>query len=281
MLKSLDFSVIFVNYNSSADLKKAAVSFIKVHQQKTTYELIFVDNCSREDQADALRAIVEDLQKIIPVKAYFLSRNRGFGAANNYAAARARGEKLLFINPDTQIVQPLLLRLKRDLGKTNTGIVAPRLLLPDQTPQADAYGSFPTLESIWRAKWQHNRTEQDIKSDSSQGGLVSVDWVSGACLAMTRTHWQKIGGFDTHFFMYFEDVDLCRRAHEQGWVNYVDTQLKIIHFGGARRAVSRWRRRHYFTSQDQFFRFWRPRELFWLRLSRLPYQWYCYFTDPQ
>jgi len=281
MLKSLDFSIIIVNYNSTQALQQAAASLAQVHQQKYTYEFIFVDNNSRKDEVSLLRQASDQLQQIIPVRTFFLSKNLGFGGANNYGAARARGDKLLFLNPDTFTSQAILGRLGRDLERAHTGLVAPRLVASDGQPQADAAGSFPTLATTLRRHSNHSVPMPSNAAASAKNGLLPVDWVSGACFAVTRAHWQEIGGFDERFFMYFEDVDLSRRAIECGLQNYIDTSIQIVHYGADRSAVTKGRRQLYFAGQDQYFQIWRPREARALRLLRFPYQVYCSFKDPK
>ena len=277
MLKTLDFSIIFVNYNSADDLAEAINSLLKAHDQKIPYEILIVDNNSTKSDSDKLKKLTATYRKIIPINTFYLRQNLGFGGANNYAAARARGQYLLFLNPDTLCPGAILGQLRRDLARSHVGIVAPRLILRSGTPQEYATGNFPTLATIWRSR---TRAQKKTSLPEKNSRLVTRDWLSGAALAIGRDHFQKVNGFDDRFFMYFEDVDLCQRVQQLGLQNYLDTSIEIIHIGGERQTVSRGRRQHYFAAQDQYFRRWRPREYTAYRLIIWPYKIYRYWTDP-
>ena len=277
MLKTLDFSIIFVNYNSTDDLTGAINSLLKVHDQKIPYEILIVDNNSTKSDSDKLKKMTATYRKIIPINTFYLHQNLGFGGANNYAAARARGKYLLFLNPDTLCPRPILGQLWRDLERQHIGIVAPQLILRSGAPQEYAAGDFPTLANLWRS---HTRWQKNAIPAEKNGKLMTRDWLSGAALAISRDHFQKVNGFDERFFMYFEDVDLCQRVQQSGLKNYLDKSIQIIHLGGERQTVSRGRRQRYFTAQDQYFRRWRPQEYSTYRLLVWPYKVFRYWTDP-
>jgi len=78
-----------------------------------------------------------------------------------------------------------------------------------------------------------------LRSDSEEPG--TVDWVSGAFLAVRRSAWEEVGGFDERFFMFMEDVDLCWRLHASGWDVRYEPAARVMHLEGASRAAAPYR----------------------------------------
>ena len=206
----------------------------------------------------------------------FRSENLGFARANNLAATHSRADYLVFLNPDTICTQNLLDAGLSALSQAGVGLVAPRLLLPDGRTQAYAYGPFPTLATIYQDKIL--RQSSSILASSLSPPVV--DWLSGACLMISRANFARLGGFTADYFMYFEDVDLCHKAVQAGLRNYLLTTVSLTHVGGEKKALSHQRRLDYFRSQARYFQRWRPREYWPLLILRVPYQLYCYLHDP-
>ncbi len=270
------FSLIYVNFNSSAELLLSLKSFIKVHSAgEINFEIIIVDNCSSIIEQKKLQRFSSSLAaKSISLKLIYSPVNLGFGGANNLAAKHSRGEYLLFLNPDTYCQKELLSSLLPFLVQKNTGFVAPQLILPDQKLQPFAYGKFPTLKNTLLNKLNFFSSVA-AKTVSS----VQVDWLSAACFAVSKKKFLHLGGFSSTFFMYFEDVDLCRKAAGAKYQQFLLPQLQVIHFGGARTRLTHARRHAYFVAQKQYFRQWLPLQLPFLLFLRLPYQFFCYLKD--
>jgi len=171
--------------------------------------------------------------------------NRGYGAAANAGAAATSGSAILICNADL-VVQPgtraaLLGALTRD---PRLGAVGPRIDRPDGTryPSARAFPSLVdaaghgfvglvTTDNPWSRRY--------LRAGADEAG--PVDWVSGACLAVRRRAWDAVGGFDEAFFMFLEDVDLCRRLHAAGWVVAYEPDGRVVHLEGASRATAPYR----------------------------------------
>ncbi len=98
-----------------------------------------------------------------------------------------------------------------------------------------------------------------------------VDWVSGCALFIRQDLFSRLGGFDEDFFLYFEDVDLCHRAKNLGYEIIVTEKMRLTHLGGRSLKQSAARKRHYYRSQDIYFKKCRPKlEGFFLKLLRFP-----------
>jgi GT2 family glycosyltransferase len=157
-------------------------------------------------------------------------RNRGFARAVNEGCRLSRGEWFLLLNPDVTLPDGFLdgaLSLAEELRpEGRAGVVGFRLGNPDGTRQLSA-GPFPTLAgtlaglALPRARRKylavHGRRRQ------------RVPWVTGCCLLLRRACLQDLGGLDERFFLYYEDVDLCRRARARGWSVWYEPGLRVTH----------------------------------------------------
>jgi GT2 family glycosyltransferase len=169
-----------------------------------------------------------------------LAGNPGFAAAANLGAARGRAPWILFLNPDcfpsAGDVEELLARARALPGAAAVG---PHLIGPDGVA-ARAGG----VDLAGLARW--------LERLGPRRGLTEVDWVAGTCLLVRREAWAQVGGFDESYFLYCEDVDLCRRLRRRGWRVAVAGSVGVAHLGGAsfpdeatRRAAYRRARRLY------------------------------------
>jgi GT2 family glycosyltransferase len=222
----LRVSVVVVNYHSWGDTAQL------VRQLRTasclrrgSAEVVVIDNHSPvEREAHRLR-------RLAGVSLRRLGRNRGFAQAVNEAWRLSQGDWLLLLNPDVTLspgfldsVLAQVDRLQRE--RPEVGIVGFHLFNPDGSRQLSA-GPFPTLlGTLARLLLPRSRRKyQDISADQS----CSVDWVTGCCLLVRRTCLEQLHGFDPDFFLYYEDVDLCRRAREAGWTVAFEPGLSVIH----------------------------------------------------
>lgn len=245
-----DISFIFVNYRSAELLRQSLASVYRAAcQQGSPAEYIVVNNDSDE------RAIVDSLATH-PASPRIIHQaiNEGFGRANNVGARIAAGEVLFFINPDTEMVRggfPALLAAFRTRPQAIYGMA-----LSQATGKREAWsaGAFPSLfrvvlSYVSPALLSHPWRARDIER---------TDWVSGAALAIRREFFHLLGGFDESFFLYFEDVDLARRATVAGgWVG-VYPFIEFRHVGGQSHKTFREKKRAYYAGQRQYFSKWRP-----------------------
>jgi GT2 family glycosyltransferase len=187
-------------------------------------EIIIVDNASPASP------YMPRLRRTPGVSLVRWRENRGFAVAVNEAASRARGSYLLLLNPDMTAGPDFLDRVlhQADLlfrSHPEAGIVGYRLQHSDGSPQLST-GAFPTLgQSLTRLL-----LPRTIRKYRFPGvGLQPVDWVTGCCLLARRDCWEDLHGLDPSFFLYYEDVDLCRRAKRRGWSVWHDPAVHLIH----------------------------------------------------
>jgi len=158
-------------------------------------------------------------------------RNRGFARAVNEGCRLARGDWVLLLNPDVTLAPGFLTQAlrtaERRLGEDSAlGVVGFRLLNPDGTRQPST-GPFPTLAgSMARLLLPRWLRKYNLLSPEEAG---PVDWATGCCLLVRRACWERLGGFDRDFFLYYEDVDFCRRAGAAGWTVAFEPSVSVVH----------------------------------------------------
>jgi len=253
----MDLSIIIVSFNTKDFLRKCLFSISQ--QLFDLSKVIIVDNRSVDGTPVMIR-------KDFPSARLIVSKNNaGFAAACNQGAKIARGEILFFLNPDTLIKENIFSKLFESFKQNSkVGVVAPKVILPDGSPQPWAYGKEEGLWQLIKNKFYQSPNQ-----------LTGLDWVSGAALAIRRNIFEKIGGFDENFFMYFEDRDLCQRVKQLGYKIIVLSQAKVIHFGGRSSSSNRTQKEMYYQSQNYYWRKYHGLALTLLmRLIRWPYKFY-------
>jgi GT2 family glycosyltransferase len=181
-------------------------------------EILVIDNHSEDDSIGTLRARFGHHPQVRLLES---NRNRGYGGGNNYAARFARGEYLLIINPDNELEPTGLERMVETMERDRSiGILAPKLVFHDGRVRESAR-AFPTLfdvlikrtflQHLFRARLRHY-----LQADAPDVPLRETDWVVGACLFLRHDLFRELHGFDERFFLFFEDMDLCRRVKAMG-----------------------------------------------------------------
>ncbi|MEM2093629.1 MAG: glycosyltransferase family 2 protein [Candidatus Bathyarchaeia archaeon] len=239
-MDSIELSIIIVNWHS-ADYVMACVSSIYEQTNSVDYEIIVVDNGSFD-------GCKERLAKEYPDVIFVESKtNLGFGGANNLGASLACGTVLLFLNPDTVILDRAIERLYECLlSLPNVGVVGCRLLNADGSLQTSCVQPMPTvLNQVLDVAFLHRMFPAvslwtNAARYEGRSGPIEVEALSGACLMLLRKVFYEIGGFTSEYFMYTEDLDLCLKARKAGRRNYYVPEVAILHHSGgsSRRAGS-------------------------------------------
>ena len=219
--------VVVVSYNSSRELR-SCLGPLAGHPG---VRLIAVDNASSDG---SLNAIAD-----LPVEQIALERNGGFGHGCNVGWRHAEAPYVLFLNPDARIEPDSVERLAAVLEETpGAGAVAPRITEADGTLDY-SLRRFPRLRSTFaRALFLHRLfptatwTDELVRDPASYSERGSPEWVSGACVLVRRSVLEELGGFDEGFFMYCEDIDLCRRIWDAGHDLLYEPAATVSHTGG-------------------------------------------------
>ena len=168
-------------------------------------------------------------------KATFIEcSNRGYGAAVNLAVGRTTARTILALNADLTLKVGFLReasRLANDLMETTgerTRIgIAGGALFDSAGRRQGSFGPWPTLIRLLLGLLRPRPVRRYWPTTTQ---FRDVPWVTGACLLFRRDFWDEVGGFDERFFMYYEDVDLCRRAWSAGWRVVFSPQPGATHF---------------------------------------------------
>jgi len=190
---------------------------MRQHLAAVPYEWIVADNHSQED-----------LSAKLPDAIYLrLPENYGFARANNLAAQKSQAPHLFFVNPDTLIIENLLPPLINAMQIA--AVAGPKVLNEDGSIQL----SFGPFLSIYNEFIQKKRMAQEKSPELQQWirsqGQFFPDYVSGCALMIDAEIYRAIGGFDENFFLYEEDVDLCKRIHDLGKRVVYIPSVAIVH----------------------------------------------------
>jgi len=226
-----DLAVITVSHN---DLNEACLGSIERARaaSKSSVQVIIADNASTEFRAN------EVVKKFIP-SAICLLRNGdfGFGSSCNRGAKEATARYYLFLNPDTVLHDEKVFdQLVEFLDKNpKAGIVAPKVLYIDgrlqETCRRFPLWFMPIVQrtSLSEAAWANKYNSQYLMHDYDHNTLRMVDWVQGSALCISAELFWELSGFDKRFWMYFEDVDLCRRSWTKGRPVYYLASAEVQH----------------------------------------------------
>lgn len=226
----MDVSIILVNWNS-VDYLRECVPSIRKYTQGISYEIIVVDNASPAGDAEV---IGRDFSDITLIKS---EENLGFAGANNLGFRHSTGKYVLFLNPDTKFISPVIdIMLKRSQSLPDSGVVGCKLLNRDLSVQTSSIMRFPTIFNelfqleYLRLRWPNFWGIGPLFSNSTEPAMVEV--ISGACMLVRRDVFEKVGMFSEEYFMYAEDMDLCYKTTKAGWTNYYVGEAVAIHYAG-------------------------------------------------
>ncbi len=223
-----DVSAVVVNYNTREHLLRCVASL----RAEGVDEIVVADNGSVDGSGASLAAV--DPAVFLPT-----GSNLGFGSAANVGAAATTGRLLLVMNPDAVVVPGSVGALVAALdGDDSLAIVGPRV----DNPDGSLYPSvrrFPEMTVavghafVGLVKPDNRFTRRYKMLDVDRDSAGDVDWVSGTCMLARRSAFDAVGGFDTAYFMYVEDVDLCWRLRRAGWRVGYEPKARVVHTVGA------------------------------------------------
>lgn len=225
-------SIIIVNYKSWVILQKNLEPLVSYTFQGFNLEIIVVDNCSNDNKIDAFRKRFDSVNIIEN------SGNWGFAHGCNLGAQHASGEILLFLNPDTlapkQSIEKMFWKYKSD---EKNGILTCK-----QSEKPSSYQNIlPSIFTLFGPqrslyKWLNSEKFEALNCNSCQGEMISSDWISGSVVMISREWFEKVGGWNTDYWMYSEDVELSKKVKDAGGLLKLMCDINIVHeHGGASR----------------------------------------------
>lgn len=247
-------SVIVVSWNTRDLLRNCLLTLDREARvsEDCDIEVFVVDNGSTDGTVEMLRKSFPSVVLIANTE------NVGFAAANNQALARCKGEYVLLLNPDTELKAGALNRMVQFLiSRLYVGAVGPLLLGPDGSLQESCYPRPTLFRELWRllyldhlyplavypmSRWALDRPRQ-------------VETLQGACILVKNAVLDEIGHLDQNFFIYTEEIDLCRRITTAGWRIYWLPVAAVVHYGGqSTRQIASQMFIELYRSKLQYFR---------------------------
>jgi hypothetical protein len=250
-----DVSIILVNWNTR-DLLLRSLQSIEDTKGGLDVEVIVVDNASADDSVAQARSrfpgaiIIQN------------EDNTGFSQANNQGMAVATAPFFLLLNTDAFLHAGALDHMLEHMhSQQRAGALGCKLVYEDGSLQRSC-NSFPTVATeLWQALFLDRLFPQSkifgkyTLSYWDMNDAREVDVVMGACMLLRREAIDQVGGFDTGFFMYSEEVDLCYRLRQAGWQVRYTPDATVTHiWGGSSRKVPRETFLRLYASRVRFFR---------------------------
>ncbi len=233
MTPQMKLSIIIVNYRAWGHLQNALDAL--ADDFPSDWEIIIVDNESEPASFSAFE------QKNAWVRLVANPVNSGFGFGCIIGVKEASGEQLLFMNPDVIATATQIRELINEKAKdSQIALLSPKQIGVDGKPQK-VFDEFPDwvnqskiLKSLRRVIFPERKP--DPRTDYEE--LVFCDWVTGSCLLVDRAGYDAIGGWSPDFWMYVEDADLCRRAHDLGMRVAYTPNVQVIHAHGGSSRIN-------------------------------------------
>ena len=222
-------SIVIVNYNDRRRLLECLAS-VRRDPGAAEYEILVVDNASTDGSPEAVCGEFPGVRLIVNPE------NVGFSKANNQGVAQSRGAFLFFLNTDTLVppgaIAALLERLRSD---PSAGAAGPALVHGPGDYQVSFGNRVGYAAQIFQKFVLNPRYKRALRKRRPER---EVGWLSAACLLCRREAFERAGGFDERFFLYFEDIDLCFRIRKAGWKLLFVPAVEVKHEGGATTSAS-------------------------------------------
>lgn len=230
-----DLSVIILNYNVKDLLIACLNSLFKNKLDKDSWQVIVVDNASKDGSVDSVR------KQFPKVELIENKENLGFSAGNNVGVLQAKAPIILFLNPDTIIVDQAIQKTYDYLvSNPDIGAITCRVELPDGRLDYSSHRGFPTP---WNAlTYFIGLAKMFPKSPIFAGYTQSfldvsktheIDCLTGAFLMVRKIAGEQINFWDEDYFWNGEDIEFCYNLKEKGWKIYFYSESKIIHYKGS------------------------------------------------
>ncbi len=226
----VDLSIIIVNWNTRNLLEKCLISIYE-KPQNLDFEVFVVDNASGDKSVEMVKTGFPQI-KLIDNK-----ENFGFAKANNQAIKQARGEFILLLNPDTEILNDSLEKIISFMrSHIEAGIAGCRILNSDHSLQP----SVRRLPDLWSQavillklhRLFPKLISHYLISDFDYSKTQEAEQVMGAFFAVRKEIFEKVGNLDEKFYIWFEEVDFCKRVKDYGKKIYYNAEAEIIHHQG-------------------------------------------------
>src|SRR3989344_1852664 len=228
----MKLSILIVNWNTR-DLLVSCINSILKFPPNFYYEIIVVDNASQDGSVGTVTNLFGHNKRVHVIQSL---RNLGFARGCNLAYKSSTGEYILLLNPDTEVKADALEAMAAYMeSHSEVAVVGPKILNPDGTIQP----SVRRLPGIWVSMAVFSGLHRFLKlprylmTDFDYSQEAEVDQVMGAALLTRRTIIEELGFMDEKFWLWYEEVDFCKRLKDAGKKIKYYPGAQIIHHKGA------------------------------------------------
>ncbi|MDO8619192.1 MAG: glycosyltransferase family 2 protein [Candidatus Daviesbacteria bacterium] len=218
-MTNIKLSIITVTFNNERNIDKYLEALLKNLPENT--EVIIADNNSSDKT-------VERIKNYPSIKLLENNQNLGFAKANNIAVKKSQGEYLFFLNPDTQVLDDAINKLLNFADENEAvGIIAPKLVQLDKKVQPTVR-KLPTILGAIKEYYFGIKNSYEAYVPNEETPVV-VESVVGGAILIKRGVFEKVGKFNEKYFLYYEDLELCKQVLQKGYKIFYFPQAVIIH----------------------------------------------------
>lgn len=245
------FRVVIVSWNVQSYLRKCLTSLSSERAGSVPFEVVVVDNNSADGSADSVK------QSFPWVKLISLNTNVGFAKACNLGAENSSSDYILFLNPDTEVATGFFSDLERSFIQHPDAAVVGGHIYNDNGSTQLSVRAFPTcwigfLEAFKLLNRFPKLAKEYLLPSFDYSVSQAVDQVMGACFAVRSKIWLELDGFDDNFFVWFEEVDFCKRCKLAGYNIWYESRLSMLHSLGRSFSQLSYTKKHKYYMQSMF-----------------------------
>lgn len=224
-------SIIIINYNSSEYTINCVKSVLENTCDSLIFEIIVVDNASEKKDYELLVSLLNSL-KSERVSVHKSRINTGFGGGNMFGVQHSRSDYYLFLNNDTILNGEAISICHSFMEQNpNVAVCGPQIL--NEAGKKEV--SFDHFTSFWREVFGKKAIEVLFSKPDRRKSYavpIPVDYVNGSFMLFRASDFNKVGGFDTNIFLYFEESDICYRLKQLGKLTYFIPSASYVHYHG-------------------------------------------------
>ncbi|MDD5052460.1 MAG: glycosyltransferase family 2 protein [Sulfuricurvum sp.] len=234
-LSPINVSFITINYNSAHHTIALIQSIIDFTSSNISYEIIVIDNASNDEDFTYLQNTLNLFSQVILVRNRI---NNGFAGGNMLGINHASGEYYFFVNNDCKLLNDTAFTMKKYMDNHNDVAVATGKITDEKGHFSSSYKQFPSVTKQWLGNSVHRwLSPNSFPSNKTLLNIpTAVEVISGSCMFFRASDFHGIGGFDTVFFLYCEEEDICKRVWNSGKQIYFIPDAEIFHAGGGSSA---------------------------------------------
>ncbi len=239
-------SVIILNYNVRYFLELCLKS-VEAAIEDLEAEIIVVDNNSSDDSCEMVK---QQFPNVILIEN---NENSGFSKGNNLGVAKAKGEYLCILNPDTVVAEDIFKdMLQFAETKQDLGIIGCQLIDGKGEFLPESKRHIPTARIAFQKMMGYANNYYNLDIDENDIGKTDV--LVGAFMLLKQETYNTVGGFDEDYFMYGEDIDLSYKILKAGFTNYYFGKASVIHFKGESTLKDKVYAKHFYRAMEIFYR---------------------------